>query len=168
MTPDKVEKMTKALMRSNTHLLLSAVTLFQAAAMLLIAFQKEAVNPQALILAAALPLVTWLVTALMGRVWPVDRAILILVMLLCSVGLITLSDIARADVTPRTQAYYALAGVAAMSRGDGRYSATASASGWMPTSRLALPRKTGTSLRARVRRRISRLRRSSGTSSPSR
>ena len=117
MTPDKVEKMKKALMRSNTHLLLSAVTLFQAAAMLLIAFQKEAVNPQALILAAALPLVTWLVTALMGRVWPVDRAILILVMLLCSVGLITLSDIARADVTPRTQAYYALAGVAAMFAG---------------------------------------------------
>ena len=117
MTPDKVEKMKKALMRSNTHLLLSAVTLFQAAAMLLIAFQKEAVNPQALILAAALPLVTWLVTALMGRVWPVDRAILILVLLLCSVGLITLSDIAKADVTPRTQAVYALGGIVAMFAG---------------------------------------------------
>ena len=111
---NKVEKMKKALMRSNTHLLLSAVMLFQAAAMLLIAFQKQTVNPQALILAAALPLVTWLVTNLMGRVWPVDRAILILVLLLCSVGLITLSDIAKADVTPRTQAIYALAGIAAM------------------------------------------------------
>ena len=111
---NKVEKMKKALMRSNTHLLLSAVMLFQAAAMLLIAFQKQTVNPQALILAAALPLVTWLVTNLMGRVWPVDRAILILVLLLCSVGLITLSDIAKADVTPRTQAFYALAGIAAM------------------------------------------------------
>ena len=111
---NKVEKMKKALMRSNTHLLLSAVMLFQAAAMLLIAFQKQTVNPQALILAAALPLVTWLVTNLMGRVWPVDRAILILVLLLCSVGLITLSDIAKADVTPRTQAIYALSGIAAM------------------------------------------------------
>ena len=111
---NKVEKMKKALMRSNTHLLLSAVMLFQAAAMLLIAFQKQTVNPQALILAAALPLVTWLVTNLMGRVWPVDRAILILVLLLCSVGLITLSDIAKADVTPRTQALYALGGIAAM------------------------------------------------------
>ncbi len=110
----KVEKMRKALMRSNTHLLLSAVMLFQAAAMLLIAFQRGSVNAQALILAAALPLVTWLVTSLMGRAWPVDRAILILVLFLCSVGLITLSDIAKSDVTPRTQGYYALAGIAAM------------------------------------------------------
>ena len=117
MTQSKVDKMKKALMRSNTHLLLSAVMLFQVAAMLLIAFQKQAVNLQALILAAALPLVTWLVTTLMGRVWPVDRAILILVLLLCSVGLITLSDIAKADVTPRTQAIYALAGVAVMFAG---------------------------------------------------
>ena len=106
--------MKKALMRSNTHLLLSAVMLFQALAMLLIAFQKEAVNPQALALAIALPLVTWLVTTLMGRVWPVDRAILIMVLFLCSVGIITLSDIAKSDITPRTQALYALAGLAAM------------------------------------------------------
>ena len=106
--------MKKALMRSNTHLLLSAVMLFQALAMLLIAFQKEAVNPQALALAIALPLVTWLVTTLMGRVWPVDRAILIMVLFLCSVGIITLSDIAKSDITPRTQALYALVGLAAM------------------------------------------------------
>lgn len=106
--------MKRALMRSNTRLLLTAVMLFQALAMLLIAFQKQAVNPQALALAVALPLGTWLVTALMGRAWPVDRAILILVMLLCSVGIITLSDIAKSDVTPRTQGYYALGGIAAM------------------------------------------------------
>ena len=106
--------MKKALMRSNTRLLLSAVMLFQAAAMLLIAFQGETVNPQALILAAALPLGTWLVTMLMGRLWPVDRAILIMVMFLCGVGLITLSDIAKSDITPRTQAIYACGGVFAM------------------------------------------------------
>ncbi|MDO4867551.1 MAG: FtsW/RodA/SpoVE family cell cycle protein [Clostridia bacterium] len=106
--------MKKALMRSNTHLLLSAVMLFQALAMLLIAFQKEAVNPQALALAVALPLATWLVTTLMGRVWPVDRAILIMVLFLCSVGIITLSDIAKSNITPRTQALYALVGLAAM------------------------------------------------------
>ncbi|MBR1820829.1 MAG: FtsW/RodA/SpoVE family cell cycle protein [Clostridia bacterium] len=106
--------MKRALMRSNTRLLLSAVMLFQALAMLLIAFQKETVNLQALVLAVALPLTTWLVTGLMGRVWPVDRAILIMALFLCSVGVITLSDIAKADVTPRTQAVYALAGVAAM------------------------------------------------------
>ena len=106
--------MKKALMRSNTHLLLSAVMLFQALGMLLIAFQKEAFNPQALALAVALPLVTWLVTTLMGRIWPVDRAILIMVLFLCSVGIITLSDIAKSDITPRTQALYALVGLAAM------------------------------------------------------
>ena len=101
-------------MRSNTRLLLTAVMLFQAAAMLLIAFRGEAVNVQALILAVALPLGTALVAALMGRAWPVDRAILIMVLFLCSVGIITLSDIARADVTPRTQAVYSCAGLAAM------------------------------------------------------
>ena len=114
MSPNRVEKMKKALMRSNTHLLLSAVMLFQALAMLLIAFQKGGVNVQALCFAVALPLGTWLVTTLMGRVWPVDRAILILVLLLCSVGLISLSDIAKSNITPRTQAIYALAGIAAM------------------------------------------------------
>ena len=117
MPQTKVEKMKKALMRSNTHLLLSAVMLFQAAAMLLIAFRSETVSLQALVLAAALPAVTWLVTSLMGRAWPVDRAILILVLFLCSVGLITLSDIAKSDVTPRTQAIYALGGIVAMFAG---------------------------------------------------
>ena len=114
MNSSKVEKMKKALMRSNTHLLLSAVMLFQCLAMLLIAFQRGGVNAQALCFAVALPLCTWLVTTLMGRVWPVDRAILILVLLLCSVGLISLSDIAKANVTPRTQAIYAVVGIAAM------------------------------------------------------
>ena len=114
MSENKVDKMKRALLRSNTRLLLSAVMLFQTAAMLLIAFQKETVNVQALVFAAALPMATWLVAMLMGRLWPVDRAILIMALFLCSVGLITLSDIARSNVTPRTQAFYALGGVGAM------------------------------------------------------
>ena len=109
-----IEEMKRALLRSNTRLLLSAVMVFQAAAMALIAFQSGQVNLQALILAIALPTVTALTTNLMGRLWPVDRAILILVMFLCGLGIITLSDIARADVTPRTQAIYALLGIFAM------------------------------------------------------
>ena len=117
MTHNKLDRMKRALMRSNTKLLLSAVMLFQALAMLLIAFQKGAVNAQALVLAAALPAGTWLITRLMGRVWPVDRAILILVLFLCSVGVITLSDIAKSDITPRTQAIYALGGIVAMFAG---------------------------------------------------
>ena len=110
----KVEKMRRALMRSNTRLLLTAVVIFQALAMLLIALKPETASLQPLILAAAIPLVTILVTNLMGKIWPVDRAILILVLLLASVGLIALSDVCRSEETPRDQAIYALAGVLAM------------------------------------------------------
>lgn len=113
-TQKKVEKMRRALMRSNTRLLLTAVAVFQALAMLLIALKPETTSLQPLILAVAIPLTTILVTNLMGRLWPVDRAILILVMLLASVGLIALSDICRSEETPRNQAVYALVGVVAM------------------------------------------------------
>ena len=81
-TQKKVEKMRRALMRSNTRLLLTAVVIFQALAMLLIALKPETQSLQPLILAAAIPLTTILVTNLMGKIWPVDRAILILVLLL--------------------------------------------------------------------------------------
>ena len=113
-TEKKVERMRKALMRSNTRLLLTAVCLFQALSMLLISLQGGAISVQALILAAALPIGTALIVNIMGRFWPVDRAILIMVLLLCSIGIITLSDIAKSEETPRTQAIYALAGVIAM------------------------------------------------------
>ena len=118
-TQKKVEKMRKALMRSNTRLLLTAVVIFQALAMLLIALKPETASLQPLILAAAIPLTTILVTNLMGKIWPVDRAILILVLLLASVGLIALSDICRSEETPRSQAIYALVGVVAMFIGAG-------------------------------------------------
>ena len=106
--------MRRALMRSNTRLLLSGVLIFQALAMALLAFKDGAVSVQALVLAAALPLVTLLAVNGMGRLWPVDRAVLILVMLLVSIGVITLSAIARSESTPRTQAVYAGIGLAAM------------------------------------------------------
>ncbi len=112
-----IEGMRKALMRSNTRLLLSAVMLFQFTAMLLISMQEKPVDTQALILAVALPAVTWLVVMAFGRLWPIDRAILILALLLCSVGIITLSDIARSRETPLTQAIYALIGIVAMAVG---------------------------------------------------
>jgi len=112
-----VENMRKALMRSNTRLLLSAVMLFQFSAMLLISLQERPYDAQALILALAIPAATWLVTMVLGKIWPVDRAIVILAMLLCSVGVITLSDIARAKSTPMTQAIYAAVGVGAMAFG---------------------------------------------------
>lgn len=110
----KVEKMRKALMRSNTRLLLTAVMLFQFLAMAVIAFKGDAVSTQALILAAALPVATMLIVNLTGKLWPVDRAILILVLLLISIGVIALSAIARSEVTPKTHAIYAAAGMIAM------------------------------------------------------
>ena len=48
----KVEKMRRALMRSNTRLLLSGVLVFQLLAMALVAFKDETVSVQALVLAA--------------------------------------------------------------------------------------------------------------------
>ena len=117
MAKPDVSKMRRALMRSNTRLLLSAVMLFQCMALLLLAFKGGGIDRQALTLAAAVPLSTMLVTMVMGKCWPTDRAIVILAMLLCSVGIITLQGIARAAVTPRTQAYYACAGVVAMFMG---------------------------------------------------
>lgn len=114
MAKNKVQKMKKALMRSNTRLLLSAVMLFQAVCMLLIALQPGELNLQALVLAAALPMTTMIITNLMGKIWPVDRALLIMIIFLCSVGIITLSDIAKSNETPRTQAIYACVGLAAM------------------------------------------------------
>ncbi len=113
----RVEDMRRALMRSNTRLLLSAVMLFQCAAMLLVALQEKPYDSQALLLAAAIPAATWLVTMVLGKIWPIDRAILILAMFLCSVGVITLSDIARSKTTPMTQAIYAALGVVAMTVG---------------------------------------------------
>ena len=55
-TQKKVEKMRRALMRSNTRLLLTAVVIFQALAMLLIALKPETASLQPLILAAVIGL----------------------------------------------------------------------------------------------------------------
>ncbi|MGI6238740.1 MAG: FtsW/RodA/SpoVE family cell cycle protein [Christensenellales bacterium] len=109
-----VKKLKRALMRSNTRLLLSAVLLFQALAGLLLALKNPPFDMQALILAAALPLATWLVSRVIVRFWPVDRALVIMALLLCSIGILTLQDIARSPITPRTQAQYAALGVIAM------------------------------------------------------
>ena len=114
MRDRKVEKMRRALMRSNTRLLLTAVATFELLAMLLVALRPVESSLQPLILAVAIPLCTVLVTNLMGKIWPVDRAILILTLLLCAIGLITLSAICKSESTPQIQAIYAAAGVVAM------------------------------------------------------
>ena len=119
MRRSKIDKMRRALMRSNTRLLLTAVLTLQTLSMLLVALQPGAESWQRLIFTAAIPLCTLVVTNLMGRIWPVDRAVLILALLLCSIGLIIQSDICRLESTPRTQGIYALVGIGAMFLGAG-------------------------------------------------
>ena len=146
-----IEGMRKALMRSNTRLLLSAVMIFQFTAMLLISLQEKPVDTQALILAVALPAVTWLVVMAFGRLWPIDRAMLILALLLCSVGIITLSDIARSKETPLTQAIYALIGIAAMARGHRLYPLGAPLEEVDPAGHGTLPGRAGLAVGVRQR-----------------
>ena len=115
----KSEAMKQALLRSNTHLLMTAVMLFQATGMLLLTFKTNPIDTQALIMAGVLPLVTWGAVNLYGKLWQVDRALMILVMFLCSVGLVTLQDITRSASTPLSQAIYAGGGLVAMAAGIG-------------------------------------------------
>lgn len=110
----KAEKMRRALMRTNTRLLLTSVVVFQVLALALLALRPDNASLQPLILLLAVPGVTLLTANLMGKLWPVDRAILILALFLCSTGIIALSAICRSEQTPREQAVFALLGVAAM------------------------------------------------------
>ncbi|MGJ4850222.1 FtsW/RodA/SpoVE family cell cycle protein [Bacillota bacterium Meth-B3] len=105
------------LLRSNTRLLLTSVMLLQFTALLLLSFKRDPIDAQALLMSLLLPGLTWGVVNLYGKLWQVDRALLILVMLLCSVGLITLQDIARAAITPLNQALFVLMGMVAMAAG---------------------------------------------------
>ena len=117
MMDKKVDRMKKALMRSNTRLLLSAVLLFQFVSALLLTFKGDTIDMQALLFTFAIPAVTWLVCTQITRLWPVDRAIIILALLLCSIGIISLKDIARSPITPGNQAKYALVALAGMFAG---------------------------------------------------
>ena len=109
--------MRRAVLRANTRLLLTGVMLFQFTGMLLLAIRSDSFDLQAVTFAVALPLVTWLTVKLYSKFWPIDRALLILTLMLCSISLVTLKDIARSSVTPQTQAVYMLAGLIAMAAG---------------------------------------------------
>ncbi len=90
------------------------VVLFQFSAMLLLAFRKETVDRQALYLSVIMPAVTVLTLKGLPKIWRVDRTILSMVMMLCSVSVVTLSAIARAAITPLTQAIYIGVGLVVM------------------------------------------------------
>lgn len=90
------------------------VILFQVSAMLLLTFKTDPIDMQALNLAVAMPAVTLLVLKGIPRIWPVDRTVLSMVMMLCSVSVVTLTAIARAAITPLTQAIYIAVGLIVM------------------------------------------------------
>ena len=109
----------RAVLRANTHLLLTGVMLFQFTGMLLLAIKTDSYDLQALAFAVLMPSITFLKKKMFSKLWPIDRALLILTLFLCSISLVTLKDIARSSETPLTQAYYILAGIVAMGIGIG-------------------------------------------------
>ena len=113
----QAEAMRQALRRADPSLLLYAVALFQASAMLLLTLRTQPIDVQSLILAGVMPAVTLLCVKGLPKIWKIDRVILTLVLFLCSVSVITLTAIARASVTPLTQAVYIVAGLAGMIAG---------------------------------------------------
>jgi len=112
------ENLKQLVLRTNTSLLQYSVILFQITAMLLLAFKTEGkIDTQALWFAAAMPLCSVFVCKLFSRLWPVDRALLLMVIFLLSVSLVTLKAIARSPITPGEQALYIIAGFFAMAFG---------------------------------------------------
>jgi cell division protein FtsW (lipid II flippase) len=109
----------RAVLRANTRLLLTGVMLFQFTGMLLLAIKSDSFDHQALVFAVAMPLITFISVNLFSKIWPIDRALLILTLFLCSISLVTLKDIARASVTSMNQALYVLAGLFALGFGIG-------------------------------------------------
>lgn len=103
-----------ALTRSDTVLLNYAIMLFQATALVLLAFKTNPVDWQALRFAAILPACTVLLTRLLPRIWKIDRVLLSLMLFLCSVSIVTLKDIARSPKTPLDQAVFMAVGLAGM------------------------------------------------------
>lgn len=112
------DNLKQLVLRTNTTLLQYGVILFQITAMLLLAFKTEgAIDTQALMFAAVMPLCTILICKLFTRMWPIDRALLLMVMFLLSVSLVTLKAIARSPITPGEQGIYILFGFCAMAFG---------------------------------------------------
>ena len=106
-----------ALRKADTSMLLWAVILFQVTAMLMLTLRDSPIDTQSLVLAGVMPVVTWLYAKLIPRLWRVDRVILILCLFLCSVSVVTLTAIARATVTPLTQAENIAIGLVGMAAG---------------------------------------------------
>ncbi len=116
MTTKRIDMaaMRRAARRTNDRMLNWLVVLFQASSMLLLTFKTNPIDQQALILAGVMPALTLFMTTALPRFWRIDRTILTMVLFLCSVSVVTLTAIARAPITPLTQAVYIVAGLIVM------------------------------------------------------
>ena len=95
------DNLKKLVLRSNTAILHTGVLLFQVTAMLLLTFKTPGtMDNQALFFAVAMPVCTEVVYRIFGKIWPLDRAMLLLFLFLLSVGLVTLKSISRYPDTP--------------------------------------------------------------------
>ncbi len=89
------------------------IVLFQISALVLLALKSNPVDRQALILAAVFPLGTLALTMTLDRIWHIDRALLLMVLLLCSIGMVTLQDITQTE-TARKQALFFIPSICAL------------------------------------------------------
>ncbi|MCL2811382.1 MAG: FtsW/RodA/SpoVE family cell cycle protein [Clostridia bacterium] len=78
---------------SPIRLLVSAIVLFEAITLLLIAIKPPFLNTEALMLAVALPLLCWISTILLPKFVPMDQLLMALTNFLCGVGIIILYSI---------------------------------------------------------------------------
>lgn len=76
--------------RDPAWMLISVVMLFYFSAFLLISFQKEEINLQGLLLAVAVPLMIYIGTMVLPKLFPADKLLLSLTNFLCALGVLLL------------------------------------------------------------------------------
>ena len=113
------ESYRKKLTRTNELPLLYAVMLFQFACMLLLSFRDGAVESFSLTMSLVLPLGTYFGLKILANLWPVDRAMYIQVMFLCSLGVILLRAVFKKETNAYEQAFFIGIGYVCMLFGAG-------------------------------------------------
>ncbi len=93
--------------RNPIRLLVSAIVLFEFSALLLIAVKPPSINLEALVLAGCLPVLCWVSTMLLPKLFPLDRLLMALTNFLCGVGIVILYCVAP-ETGIRQAQFYAL------------------------------------------------------------
>ena len=125
----------KRMGRANELPLLGAVLLFQFVSLFLLAFRDGGVDAFSLRASALVPLGTYLGLRVLQRLWPIDRAVYILVAFLSSLSVILLRAVFKKTTNASDQAAYLAIGYAAMLFGAGFIRA---ARNWERVAKLAM------------------------------